>query len=101
MPKNIITVSECCLIKMLPCTSFEIYINILVLEMARPGNQHCADCIGTRSFPTVLKRNSGTPKIRVLSSRTFSSSGRRKILPQHADRHKRCSTDDRHYRLSR
>jgi len=26
------------------------YINILALEMASPGNQHCASCIGTPSF---------------------------------------------------
>ena len=28
------------------------YIYILALEMASPGNQHCANCIGTLSFPT-------------------------------------------------
>jgi len=27
------------------------YIYILALEMAGPGNQHCANCIGTLSFP--------------------------------------------------
>ena len=26
------------------------YIYILALEMASPGNQHCANCIGTLSF---------------------------------------------------
>jgi len=30
---------------------FEKYICILALEMASPGNQHCANCIGTLSFP--------------------------------------------------
>jgi len=31
---------------------FEKYIyNILALEMASPGNQHCANCVGTLSFP--------------------------------------------------
>jgi len=30
---------------------FEKYINILALEMASPGNRHCANCIGTFSFP--------------------------------------------------
>jgi len=25
-------------------------INILALEMASPGNRHCADCIGALSF---------------------------------------------------
>jgi len=29
------------------------YIYILVLEMASPGNQHCANCIGTLSFPIL------------------------------------------------
>jgi len=46
-----ITVSECCLIKFLPYSVFEKYICILALEMASPGNQHCANCIGTSSFP--------------------------------------------------
>jgi len=30
-----------------------IYI-FLALEMASPGNQHCASCIGTLSFPTMM-----------------------------------------------
>jgi len=29
------------------------FFNILALEMASPGNQHCANCIGTLSFPIV------------------------------------------------
>jgi len=33
---------------------FEKYIYILALEMASPGNQHCASCIGTLSFPMEL-----------------------------------------------
>ena len=40
-------VSERCLIKLLPCILFDKYINILALEMASPGNQHCANCIGS------------------------------------------------------
>jgi len=28
------------------------HIYILALEMASSGNQHCANCIGTLSFPT-------------------------------------------------
>jgi len=28
-------------------------INILTLEMAYPENRHCANCIGTLSFPVV------------------------------------------------
>ena len=30
---------------------WKIYLNILALEMAIPGNQHRANCIGTLSFP--------------------------------------------------
>jgi len=30
----------------------EKYISILALEIASPGNQHCANCIGTLSFAT-------------------------------------------------
>jgi len=33
---------------------FEKYIYILALEMASPGNQHCANCIGTLSFTMAL-----------------------------------------------
>ena len=41
----------CCLIKLLPYILSEKYIYILSSEMASPGNQHCANCIGTLSFP--------------------------------------------------
>jgi len=34
-----------------PYILFEKYIYILALEMASPGNQHCANCIGALSFP--------------------------------------------------
>jgi len=40
-------------IKLLPYILFEKYNYILALEMASPGNQHCANCIGTLSFPTA------------------------------------------------
>jgi len=30
----------------------EKYVDISALEMAGPGNQHCANCIGTLSSPT-------------------------------------------------
>jgi len=46
-----ITVSECCLTKLLPNILFEKYICMLALKMASPGDQHCANCIGTLSFP--------------------------------------------------
>ena len=32
---------------------FEKYIYMLALEMASPGNRHCANCIGTLSFPVA------------------------------------------------
>jgi len=35
------------LIKLLPYILFEKYIYILALEMASPGNQHCASRIGS------------------------------------------------------
>ena len=50
-----ITVSECCLIKLLPYILVEKYINFFALEVASPGNQHCVRCIGTLSFPIQVK----------------------------------------------
>jgi len=41
------------LTKLLPYILFEKYIYILALEMASPGNQHCANCIGALSFLIV------------------------------------------------
>jgi len=38
-------------IKLPACILFEKCIYILALEMASPGNRHCANCIGTLSFP--------------------------------------------------
>jgi len=38
--------------RVLPYILFEKYVYILALEMASPGNQHCANCIGTLSFST-------------------------------------------------
>ena len=34
-----------------PCIFFDKYIYIAALETANPGNQNCANCIGTLSFP--------------------------------------------------
>jgi len=45
-----ITVSGCCLIKLLPYILFEKCITNLAVEMASPGNQHCDSSIGTLSF---------------------------------------------------
>jgi len=42
---------QCAELHLSPC--FKKYIFILALEMASPGNQHCANCIGTLSFPIV------------------------------------------------
>ena len=38
--------------KLLPYILFEKNY-ILALETASPGNQHCANCVGTLSFPLV------------------------------------------------
>jgi len=40
--------------KFLPFILFEKYIYILALEMDSPGNQHCANCIGTLSYLMLL-----------------------------------------------
>ena len=48
---KIITVSWCCLTKLLLYIFVQKYIQLLALEIASPGNQHCANCIGTLSFP--------------------------------------------------
>ena len=52
------------MIKLLPYILFYkyIYIFILALEMASPGNQHCASCIGTLSFPIGLIYHDATRK---------------------------------------
>jgi len=42
--------------KLLPYTFFEKYIYILALKTASPGNQHCANCIGTLSFSLEYRR---------------------------------------------
>ena len=47
--------------KLLPYVLFEKYTNILALEMASPGNRHCANCIGTLSFPIPIPRLSHRP----------------------------------------
>jgi len=39
------------LMKLLTYIVFEKYIFILALEMASSGNQRCANCTGTLSFP--------------------------------------------------
>jgi len=51
-----LTVSECCLIRLLPYVLLLKCIHILALETASPGNQHCANCIGTLSFPYESQR---------------------------------------------
>ena len=44
--------------KLLPYILFEkIYINILALVMASPGNRQCASCIGALSFRIYVSRN--------------------------------------------
>jgi len=41
--------------KLLTYIVFEKYIFILALEMASSGNQRCANCIGTLSFPMHMQ----------------------------------------------
>jgi len=36
---------------LLPYILFEKYVNILALQVASPENRHCANCIGTLSYP--------------------------------------------------
>jgi len=45
------TGSEFCSTKLVPYIFYEKYIHILALEMASPGNEHRANCIGTLSLP--------------------------------------------------
>ena len=42
--------------KLLPYILLEKYIYILALEMASPGNQHCANCIGALSFHMHIEK---------------------------------------------
>ena len=49
------------MIKFFPYILFEKYINILALEMASPGNRHCANCIGTLSLPLYTAADSPLP----------------------------------------
>ena len=48
------TVPECCLIK-LRLFYLKKYMCISALEMASPGNRHCASCIIALSFPDLIK----------------------------------------------
>jgi len=45
------TVSECCLIKSLPYIFLKKIFLYFSIEIAGQGNRHCANCIGTLSFP--------------------------------------------------
>ena len=43
-------------------TSVNLYfINSLALEMASPGNRHCANCIGALSFPITTRKRKQKP----------------------------------------
>jgi len=50
------------LIKLLRYNLFEKYVYILSLEMASPGNRHCANCIGSISFPIFVVRQTLSPE---------------------------------------
>ena len=55
------------MIKLFPSVLFEKYVFILALEMASPGNQHCAKCIGTLSFPIELHSSAGCRVVRIVT----------------------------------
>jgi len=59
------------LIKLPPYILFEKYIYILALEMASPGKQHGANCIGTLSFNIFLMRKQ--TKAQNLVDRSFNN----------------------------
>jgi len=44
---------------LIPYILCEKYVYILALEMASPGKQQCANCIGTLSFPIISHRSAG------------------------------------------
>jgi len=50
---------------------------MLALEMASPGNRHCANCIGTLSFPTgsASVRCSAEDKDAMRANKTGSGGG--------------------------
>jgi len=63
-------------------------IYISALEMASPGNQHCANCIGTLSFPiriVFMTDKSGVRIVRRLSPRPHASRRRQLQQPQAED----------------
>jgi len=49
--------------KLLQYILFEKYINILALGMASAGNRHCANCIGTLSFPARGVQKTGSDNL--------------------------------------
>jgi len=64
------------LTKLLPYILFEKYISILALEIASPGNQHCASCIGTLSFriqavPEAMRRREAIVRAHVEDNTCF------------------------------
>ena len=48
-----ITVSECCLMKLLRIFYLKIYLDIIIGN-SQPRELHCAICIGTLSFPIAV-----------------------------------------------
>jgi len=68
-----VTESECCLTKLLSYILFEKYIYISAVEMTGPENQHCANCIGTFTFP-VTRKCAVVPTCRHLSNPGHDSS---------------------------
>jgi len=76
---------------------FEKYIYISALEMASPGNRHCANCIGTLSFP-VKSGHAVTPRY---DRRKFVTlSGQRRLQHAHRDAAHRAGRDFRTFGVS-
>ena len=55
-----ITVSECCLMKLLPYILFLKYVYTFALEIGNPVNQHCSNCTDALSFHMIRSVWSGT-----------------------------------------
>ena len=58
--------------KLLPYVLFEKYTNILALEMASPGNRHCANCIGALLFPIYKQSIHATTPVQQIRHRQQS-----------------------------
>jgi len=65
-----------------------LFINILALKMASPGNQHCANCIGTFSFPIPITLTVFMPNIKIPAIQSIEANSRKKNKATTATRSK-------------